>query len=121
MLPIRSTRLPQRGAIRAVLRPQTSLVPLRPPPASAIRTLSSAPVIRASHGELKSRAARARGQARWNTSYERRSTSNFNVKQPEPISQILRRALRFSNVFKGQTLRTMFRDSPEETALALFL
>lgn len=37
------------------------------------------------------------------------------------MGQFLRRTLSFSRPFRGNSLRTMFRQSPEETALALFL
>lgn len=124
MFPIRSTRLSQQaGLLRIVLRPHaspSSLLPL--PPASAVRSWSSSSLNGLSNGGLKSNCkpttAQQRGQqTRWNTSYDRRP----EIAPKLTVGQILRRALRFSGLFRGQTLRKMFQDSPEETVLALLL
>lgn len=124
MFPIRSTRLPhQAGALRIVLRPHASSPsPSRPlRTAAAIRSLSFAPLIRPSNGELNFKStsitAQSRGQVRWSTSSDRRPEPASKV----PVGQILRQALRFSSLFQGRNLKQLFRDSPEETVLALLL
>lgn len=118
MLPIRSAKLPPNGMLQAVLRSHTSQ--WRPTPST--RALSTAPLIRHSIRRNNTTRECKRGQRRWNTSQNKppQPKGQTFVQQPT-FWQIMKRALNIRKMFEGQNLKKMFRESPEETVIAVAL
>ncbi|KAF3760476.1 hypothetical protein M406DRAFT_268439 [Cryphonectria parasitica EP155] len=105
--------------LRAGIRPSTLLIRRSTAYTRALKALpSSTPY----HGLPDARGSLVQDQTRWITSDSRRpQPSGQPNKQKEAFWQTLRRALRFSSIFRGQSLRKLFRESPEETVLAVLL
>lgn len=93
MLVIRKARFPRYGLLGVLIR-RPAARPLRAP------TLP-------------------RGSSRHTSSSAERSPPPPPPGQ-ESFGQVMRRAIRISNVFNAQTFRQAFRDSPEETSFAVF-
>lgn len=115
MLAIRRPKLYQYGVLDALGRSPTH--PLRKPTGELRLSSSASP----RHCLPSVAKARTRGQARYATSSDNKPPPDQEPFRMEPLGQVMRRAMRLNNIFKGQTLRQMFRDSPEETSLAVFL
>lgn len=119
MLAIRGTKLPQFGTLRVALRPQTRLLRSSTMPVGKSKT---SPVTRPFKIQDNNISACARIQTRWLADHTQDSRRNtFTAPQHASVGAILRRALRFDLLFKGQSLRKLYRQSPEELVLALIL
>ncbi|PSR85907.1 hypothetical protein BD289DRAFT_367921 [Coniella lustricola] len=127
MIPFRAAKLPQYGALRvaaqAAARPCIS--PVRTLTLQYRRPVASAPA----NPQILSPTAqiqRLQGQARWYTPENQSSPPPpppppYTTQTKEPIWKTLGRLLSFSTIFRGQTFKKMFRDSPEETTLAVII
>ncbi|KAL2273752.1 hypothetical protein FJTKL_04134 [Diaporthe vaccinii] len=124
MSAIRSAKLPRRELLRAVIEPRHS--PLR---VNTIRTAGILPFSGSSSRHTLLPTSTSSCQVR----YASKSTftppgrpppdgkQTGTAPPPPSVGQILRTALRLPNLFRGQNLKSLFRQSPEELVLALIL
>lgn len=124
MSAFRSAKLPRRELLRAVVEPRQS-----PFQVNTIRTFSSLRSLGSGSGNNSIQTQNSGRQVR----YASKSSftppgrqppdgKQFQATTPPPsLGQILRSALRLPNLFRGQNLKTLFRQSPEELVLALAL
>jgi hypothetical protein len=124
MYAIHSAKLPRRELLRGFLEPRHS--PLR---VNTIRTLHGVRSLRPNDGSKLTQTPNSFIPVR----YASKSTftppgrpppngNQFQTAAPPPsLGQVLRSALRLPNLFRGQNLKTLFRQSPEELVLALVL
>lgn len=120
---VRSARLPRRELLRAVLEPRHS--PLQ---VNTIRTLhrvrSPSPVVGNTllQTPIPGRQVRYASKSSFTPPGRPPPDGQRSQTTPPPsVGQILRSALRLPNLFRGQNLKTLFRQSPEELVLALAL
>ncbi|POS80550.1 TPR domain-containing protein [Diaporthe helianthi] len=119
---IRSAKLPRRELLRAVLEVRHS-----PLTVNTSRTLHS---VRYSgprvgntslHTPIPARQVRCSSKSSFTPPGRPPPDGQHSQTTPPPpsLGQILRSALRLPSLFRGQTLKTLFRQSPEELVLAL--
>ncbi|ROW03158.1 hypothetical protein VPNG_08125 [Cytospora leucostoma] len=118
MSALRSAQLPRHEVLRAVLRTRPSPLQL-----STSRPFTSPPTRRAANGPLAPSLVRSHVQLRYSSKQAFTSDRYPSPNGPTQQSfwEVIRGALRIRNIFRGQTLKTLFRQSPEELVLALAL